>query len=78
MTGPANTAPESETSWREVWHYRHELLPSTVSYQQVDFEFLTKRGYGRNILQRDEQAVSTLEAARIQSRSGDLGQNAAK
>ena len=44
MSGPANTLPESETSWREVWHYRRELLPKGVSYQQVDFEFVTKRG----------------------------------
>ncbi len=78
MSGPANTLPESETSWREVWHYRHELLPPTVSYQQVDFEFVTKRGYGRNILQRDETAVATLEAARTMSRSGIVAQNAAK
>lgn len=78
MSGPANTLPESETSWREVWHYRRELLPSTVSYQQVDFEFVTKRGYGRNVLQRDEQALTTLEAARSLSRSGDPAPSAAK
>ncbi len=78
MSGPANTLPESETSWREVWHYRHELLPASVSYQQVDFEFLTKRGYGRNVLQRDEQALTTLEAARSMNRSVDAAQSAAK
>lgn len=78
MTGPANTLPESETSWREVWHYRRELLPPTVSYQQVDFQFVTKRGYGRNILQRDETALATLEAARKMDRAGGVSQNAAK
>lgn len=78
MTGPANTLPESETSWREIWHYRRELLPPGVSYQQVDFMFVTKRGYGRNILQRDETALTTLEAAKTMGRAGSVAQNAAK
>jgi len=78
MSGPANTIPESETSWREVWHYRRELLPPTVSYLQVDFQFVTKRGYGRNILQRDETALATLEAARTMDRAGAVPQAAAK
>ncbi|HTY42131.1 MAG TPA: GWxTD domain-containing protein [Thermoanaerobaculia bacterium] len=69
MSGPANTLPESETSWREVWHYRRELLPKSVSYQQVDFEFVSKRGYGRNVLQRDDQALTTLEAAKSADRA---------
>lgn len=78
MSGPANTLPESETSWREVWHYRRELLPRTVSYQQVDFEFVTKRGYGIDVLQRDEIALATLEAAKSAGRAGNLVQKAAK
>jgi GWxTD domain-containing protein len=69
MSGPANTLPEAETSWREVWHYRRELLPRSVSYQQVDFEFLTKRGYGVSVLQRDERSLSTLEAAKSDQRA---------
>ena len=78
MSGPANTLPESETSWREVWHYRRELLPKGVSYQQVDFEFVTKRGYGKNVLQRDERALTTLDAAEALGRVGDVAQSAAK
>jgi hypothetical protein len=78
MSGPANTLPESETSWREVWHYRHELLPKGVSYQQVDFEFVTKRGYGRNVLQRDERALTTIDAAEALGRTGEVAQTATK
>ncbi len=78
MSGPGNTLPESETSWREVWHYRRELLPPGVSYQQVDFEFLTKRGYGQNVLQRDERALTTLEAAKAAGRSSLADAKAAK
>ncbi|HEY6051714.1 MAG TPA: GWxTD domain-containing protein, partial [Thermoanaerobaculia bacterium] len=40
----------AEQNWREIWHYRREVLPSGVPYQQVDFEFLTKRGYGDHVL----------------------------
>jgi GWxTD domain-containing protein len=47
-----------------VWHYRRELLPKGVPYQQVDFEFVTKQGYGENTLQRDSQPVTTLDAAK--------------
>jgi GWxTD domain-containing protein len=76
MAGPANTLPESETSWREVWHYRRELLPRTVSYLQVDFEFVTKRGYGKNILQRDDVAITTIEAAKNATRTPVLAEKA--
>ncbi len=78
MSGPANTLPEAETSWREVWHYRRELLPRSVSYQQVDFEFLTKRGYGISVLQRDERSLTTLEAAKSDQRAVGTIENVRK
>jgi GWxTD domain-containing protein len=76
MSGPANTLPESETSWREVWHYRRELLPRTVSYLQVDFLFVTKRGYGNDVLQRDEVALTTIDAAKSATRTPALAEKA--
>ncbi len=72
MTGPSNTLPESSMRWREVWHYRRELLPRTVPYQQVDFEFITKKGYGFNVLQRNSEALNAIEAARKGAESGNL------
>jgi GWxTD domain-containing protein len=57
-------ATDAANNWREVWHYRKENLPAAVPYLQVDFEFVTKRGYGENILQRDAPALDTLERAR--------------
>lgn len=65
--GPGSAALESGSNWREVWHYRRELLPSKAPYQQVDFEFISKRGYGTNVLQRDPNALNTLDAAKIGS-----------
>ncbi len=48
----------------EVWHYRKELLPKKIPYQQVDFQFVSKKGYGANTLQRETEPVNTLEAAK--------------
>jgi len=61
---PGNQAPEASANWREVWHYRRELLPAGVPYQQVDFDFITRKGYGKNVMQRDPTTLNTLEAAR--------------
>ena len=61
-------ALEASNNWREVWHYRKELLPKGVGYQQVDVEFLTKKGYGVNVIQRDPATLATLAAARAATR----------
>lgn len=64
MTGPGNTILDSGANWRELWHYRRELLPRDVPYQQVDFDFITRKGYGKNVLQREDAVLNTLEAAK--------------
>ena len=63
--GPGTQAIDSNANWREVWHYRKELLPKAVPYLQVDFEFITRKGYGQNILQRDHTSTSALDKARL-------------
>ena len=65
LSGVGARAPNSDGSsnWREIWHYRRELLPKGVGYQQVDIEFITKRGYGVNVIQRDPPTLATLQAA---------------
>jgi len=68
-SGPGTRMTDSAANWREVWHYRRELLPSGVPYQQVDFEFITRKGYGTNVLQRDSPALATLDAARQKLRA---------
>lgn len=45
--------------------HRRELLPKGVPYPQVDFEFVAKQGYAKNVLQRDTQALHTLEKAKV-------------
>lgn len=70
MTGPGTKLPSHDANWREVWHYRKDLLPAGVRYQQVDFEFITRKGYGKNVLQRDASALNTLNALREAVRVG--------
>jgi GWxTD domain-containing protein len=67
-SGVGTTMTDASANWREVWHYRRELLPRGVPYQQVDFEFITRKGYGKNVLQRDSPALTTLDAARQKMR----------
>jgi GWxTD domain-containing protein len=64
LFGPGTRAPDSSPGWREIWHYRKPLLPGSVGYQQVDVDFVTRAGYGVNVLQRDYATLATLEAAR--------------
>ncbi len=61
---PGARATDTSADFREIWHYRREVLPKTVSYLQVDVVFITKKGYGRHVLQRDAAVLATLEAAR--------------
>jgi GWxTD domain-containing protein len=62
---PNRNALDSSNNTMEIWHYRKELLPKGVPYQQVDFEFVTRKDYGINVLQRSSEPVNTLEAAKV-------------
>ena len=62
--GPRLQSPDAANNWREIWHYRRELLPKNIGYQQVDLEFITRQGYGVNVLQRDQNTLATLGAAK--------------
>ena len=68
-SAPSKKAAASGDDTMEVWHYRKELLPKKVPYQQVDFQFVTKKGYGANTLQRETDSVNTLEAAKTAAKT---------
>ena len=70
MTGPGNRMPNTDANYREIWHYRREQLPPGISFLQVDFDFITRKGYGKNVLQRDERTLATIESARKALRVG--------
>ena len=64
FAGPGKTALGANANTVETWHYRKELLPPGVPYQELDFKFLTKQGYGESVLQRDSNIVTALATAR--------------
>ncbi|HEV8609322.1 MAG TPA: GWxTD domain-containing protein [Thermoanaerobaculia bacterium] len=72
VTGPGTSLNEAAKNWREVWHYRREQLPKGIPYHQVDFQFVTKQGYGENVLQRETQVLDTLEKAKSRLRQASL------
>jgi GWxTD domain-containing protein len=78
MTGPNNRLPDSDGNYREVWHYRREVLPAGVSYHEVNFDFITRKGYGKNVMQRDDRTLATLETARKAMRRGVIPTRASK
>ncbi len=57
-------APNPSDSFREIWHYRREALPKGVSINELNVVFITKKGYGRFVLQRDPAILVALDAAR--------------
>jgi GWxTD domain-containing protein len=60
VSGPGTTVQDAASNWMEIWHYLRGNLPKSVPYPEVVFEFVTKQGYGKNILQRDSAALATL------------------
>jgi GWxTD domain-containing protein len=48
---------------REIWHYRRDRLPPSVKFQEVNFEFVTKDGYGDSVLERNPRVLTTLDEA---------------
>ena len=70
VTGPGSKVLDAAANWIEVWHYLRENLPREIPYPEVVFEFVTKQGYGKNILQRDGKSLSALERARELSHGG--------
>jgi GWxTD domain-containing protein len=78
MNGPNNALPDSDGNYLEIWHYRRESLPKGISYHEVDFAFITRKGYGKNVLQRDDQTLATLETAKSAMRNGVIPARASK
>jgi GWxTD domain-containing protein len=76
MTGPSNRMPDSQGNYRELWHYRREQLPPGVPFLQVDFDFITRDGYGKNVWQRDSQTLATVEISRESMKAGLVSRTA--
>lgn len=64
VTGPGNTMVQPSNNWREVWRYLRSVLPAGLPYEFVDFDFISKQGYGEAVLQRDPTTLDAMERAK--------------
>jgi GWxTD domain-containing protein len=70
VSGAGTKILDASSNWMEVWHFQRGNLPNSVPYHEVLFQFVTKQGYGKNVLQRDPSVLATLERAREAIRRG--------
>jgi GWxTD domain-containing protein len=45
----------------EIWYYRRDRLPKVVKFTEVNFHFITKKGFGTAVLQREHEVLATLD-----------------
>jgi GWxTD domain-containing protein len=66
MTGqqPEDNLDQPYTRGRaESWIYRQDRIPKGIAFQEVHFQFLSKKGYGTGVLQKDPQPMQMLSMA---------------
>jgi GWxTD domain-containing protein len=68
ITGPGTTIQDASTNWKEVWHYQRSNLPKEIPYPELEFTFVTKQGYGKNVLQRESDVLVALDKSRAISK----------
>ena len=73
VTNPNATMNRSGSNWIESWTYLRAELPKSIPYQELKFQFLTKEGYGKGVLQRDPNIVTAIERVKKSVRSSDAG-----
>ena len=71
VNGPGTTMQDAASNWIEVWHYLRRDLPREIPNPELVFEFVTKAGYGKNVLQRESSALQALERAKKVARRGE-------
>ena len=71
VSGAGATVSSAASNWIEIWHYLRADLPKNVPYQELAPQFMTKDGYGKNVLQREPIVLTALERAKSLARSGD-------
>ena len=64
VSGPGSKIQDAASNWVEIWHYLRRNLPKEIPDQELALEFVTKVGYGKNVLQRDTKALNALERSR--------------
>lgn len=68
VSGPGTSILDASSNWIETWHYQRANLPREIPKQELEFDFLTKQGYGKNVLQRESDILSALERTKALSK----------
>ena len=71
VTGEGTSISRAASNWTESWTYLRAELPKPVPYQELKVQFVTKEGYGKNVLQREPMVVTAIEQVRKAARSDD-------
>ncbi|MEO8218552.1 MAG: GWxTD domain-containing protein, partial [Acidobacteriota bacterium] len=58
-----NLEQDTSQGSTERWVYRRDHLPHEIPYQEVEFLFITKKGYGTSVMQKDPEPLLALERA---------------
>ena len=70
VTGPGTKVKDAANNYIEAWHYLRQSLPREIPFQELEFQFVTKTGYGRSVMQRESNVLAALERAkRLQTHS---------
>jgi GWxTD domain-containing protein len=64
-TGPGSKILDAVNNWMESWHYLRDNLPREIPNQELVFNFVTKQGYGKNVLQRESDILTALERTKV-------------
>lgn len=55
----------------ETWYYRRDRIPAGVPFNELQYMFITRTGYGQAVLQREARELTALaQAARLLMKSG--------
>jgi len=65
-------APGDMDGAAESWYYRSDRLAKGIPFNEIDFLFVTRKGYGENVLQKDPRQLTTLAKMQHFLREGRL------
>jgi len=52
--------PNPMDATEESWYYRSDRLPKGIPFSEIVFQFVTRKGYGENVLTKDPRQLTTL------------------
>ena len=47
----------------ETWYYRRDRIPKGLAFNDLEYQFLTRRGYGSGVLQKEARELTALKKA---------------